>query len=305
MMDRLQRSYFQLMAKNDYLEKKRQVFQDWIGRLLKLAWKGDYEDIRLTQGDGGLDGIVISQSAVVAVFAPREFTQAELKAKLTSDFGSAKKTLADRSVELKKMIFIHNDEGVPKDIGATILSLRQGTPDITIEVWTFASLWHLMETSLSYDELQDFLGEAPTTLMLERLEMPAIREVIEYLMGVQTDPRLDTEITIPDQDKLQYNRLSETNEHLLRCGRSKHALVVKFLEGMTDLRVGEAIAEGFRRKYAACVSSGMQPDDTFATLWDFAGGNHFTTPPHLAAVTAVLSHFFHTCDIFKNIPVTP
>ena len=60
-MDRFQRSYYRLMARDDYREKKRQVFQAWVGQIFKVALKGDYEDIRLAQGDGGLDGIIISQ----------------------------------------------------------------------------------------------------------------------------------------------------------------------------------------------------------------------------------------------------
>lgn len=304
-MDRFQRSYLRLMARDDYREKKRQVFQDWVGKIFKVALKGDYEDIRLTQGDGGLDGIIFSQSAIVAVFAPRESTQSEVNAKLASDLKSAMQTLASRSVKLLKMIFVHNDEGLTKEVGATVLRLQQESSELVIEIWTFESIWNLMETKLTDNELQDILGMAPTAQMLERLEMPAVRDVVEYLVAVKADPPLDAEVTIPDPDKLQYNQLSETSQHLLRGGRSKHALVARFLESMTDLRVGEAIAEGFRRKYSACRSGCMQPDDVFATLWNFAGGNHFTTPTQHAAVTAVLSHFFHTCDIFENTPESP
>ncbi|MCO8123313.1 hypothetical protein NHH03_16305 [Stieleria sp. TO1_6] len=300
-MDRFQRSYLRLMARDDYREKKRQVFQDWVGQLFKKALIGDYENIRLTQGDGGLDGIIVSEAAVVAVFAPRRATQSELEKKIASDLTSADQTLKERNVQLKKFIFVHNDEGLTKGVGTLMLHLQQGKPGVTIEIWTFESLWTLMET-LSEDEIQDLLGLAPTSEMLEKLEMPAVRDVIEHLVSVQAEPPAVGELTIPDPDKLQYNELSETCQNLLRGGRSKHALVARYLEGMTDLRTGEAIAEGFRQKYASCSEGGMQPDDTFATLWHFAGGNHFTTPVQHAAVTAVLSHFFHTCDIFENAP---
>jgi len=300
-MDRFQRSYLRLMARDDYREKKRQVFQDWVGQLFKKALKGDYENIRLTQGDGSLDGIILSESAVVAVFAPRKSTQSELERKIADDFNGADQTLKDRNVQLRKFIFVHNDEGLTKGVGALMLHLQQGNPGVTIEIWTFENLWTLMET-LSEDEIQDVLGLAPTSEMMERLEMPVIREVIEHLVSVQAEPPAIGDLTIPAPDKLQYNELDEMNQHLLRGGRSKHALVARYLEGMTDLRTGEAIAEGFRQKYAFCRAGGMRPDDTFATLWHFAGGNHFTTPVQHAAVTAVLSHFFHTCDIFENTP---
>lgn len=300
-MDRFQRSFLRMLARDDYREKKRQVFQDWVGQIFQMALKGDYEDIRLTQGDGKLDGIILSESAVVAVFAPRKATQAEWEKKISSDLAGAIETLAERKVELKKFIFVHNDEGLTKDVGTLVLHLQQNQPGVVIELWKFENVWSLL-LKLSDDEIQDVLGLAPTSEMMERLEMPVIREVIEHLVSVQAEPPAIGDLTIPDPDKLQYNELDEMNQHLLRGGRSKHVLVARYLEGMTNLQTGEAIAEGFRQKYAGCRAGGMSPDDTFATLWDFAGGNHFTTPVQHAAVTAVLSHFFHTCDIFENAP---
>ena len=65
-MDRMQRGYFRQAAENKYLKLKRQEFQSWIGQILTLSYLGDYENIRLTQGDGGLDGIILSRAAVVA-----------------------------------------------------------------------------------------------------------------------------------------------------------------------------------------------------------------------------------------------
>jgi hypothetical protein len=49
----------------------------------------------------------------------------------------------------------------------------------------------------------------------------------------------------------------------------------------------------------------MTPDEIFDALWYFSGGNHFPRPDQLAGVTAVMSHFFDSCDIFENVPKTP
>ena len=66
-MDRMKRSYLRLLAKDDFREKKRQEFQAWVGKIFELGFLGDYDSIRLTQGDGGLDGIILSELAAVAV----------------------------------------------------------------------------------------------------------------------------------------------------------------------------------------------------------------------------------------------
>ncbi len=301
-MDRFQRSWFRLTAKIQYLELKRQEFQAWVGKLFEFGFLADYTVIRLTRGDGGLDGIIISEDAVVAVYAPRDRGKSVLENKIESDLNKAKETLKERNATMRKFIFVHNDEGLTKDVGAFLLKLRGDNSDLAIEVWTFERLWILMEDKLTDYQLQDLLGYAPTQQVMDRLEMPAIRDVVEHLAKVSVDPSPLDEITIPDPQKLEYNKLNEYNQYLLKGGRPKHGKVQQYFDGMTDPRTGEAIAEGFRRKYAACRESGMQPDEIFETIWNFAGGNHFTSPPQQAGVTAVMSHFFDACDIFENVP---
>ncbi|QDU57836.1 ABC-three component system protein [Aeoliella mucimassa] len=301
-MDRFQRSMFRLHAKNSYLELKRQEFQAWVGRIFEFGFVGDYLVIRLTQGDGGLDGIILSQNAVVAVYAPRSTTNSTLRDKIESDFNKALETVTSHDVQMEKFVFVHNDEGLTKEIGVTLLGLRQSNPDISCEVWTFESLWRLMESRLSEDQLNDLLGEVPNSQEMARLEMPAIRDVVQHLAAVKADPLPLGDITIPDSKKLEYNQLNEYNQHILRGGRSKLRKVAQYFDGMTDPTIGEEIAEGFRKKYAACRESSISPDETFETLWDFAGGNHFTVPSQQAGVTAVISHFFESCDIFENVP---
>ncbi len=300
-MDRMQRGYFRQAAENKYLKLKRQEFQSWIGQILTLSYLGDYENIRLTQGDGGLDGIILSRAAVVAVNAPREQTAGSLGDKIKGDFISAMNTLRNRGVDLKVFIFVHNDEGLTKDIGPLLMTLRQDNSGIEIECWTFESIWKEL-AKLEVAQLEDLFGPGPTVENVEQLQMPAIREVIAYLTEFGREAPALGDLEIPDPQKLEYNQLASENQDLLRIGRSKHRMVETYLEGVTNVETGEAIAEGFRRKYAAVRESGMGPDDIFHVLWNFAGGNHFTTPRQVAAVTAILSYYFHSCDIFENVP---
>jgi hypothetical protein len=303
-MDRFQRSWYRLLAKNDYLELKRQEFQGWVSKIFQQGFNADYIPIRLTQGDGGLDGIILSEDAVVAVYAPREASKSVLEDKIATDFAKASKTLSGHHANINKFILVHNDEGLVKELGASLLALRQSNSNVKIEIWTFERLWTLMEQKLTNNQLQDLLGDAPTSQAMDRLEMPAIREVIEYLASATAEPSPLAPITIPDPDKLEHNKLNPYNMHLLHGGRSKQGMVSEYLRGMTDPTTGEGIAEGFRRKYAACRESGMTPDEIFDSLWHFSGGNHFTRPDQLAGVTAVMSHFFDSCDIFENVPKT-
>ena len=299
-MDKVQRGFFRQAAKIKYLELRRQEFQAWVGEILGKSLAGDYENIRLTQGDGGLDGIILSRSAVVAVNAPREQTAASLETKILDDYAKGKKTLADRGVELKVFIFIHNDEGLTKDTGPALMRLRQ-SEGIEVECWTFERIWKELQ-DLGVEELEAMFGQGLSTSNVDQLQMPHVREVIEYLTKLGEEPPALGDLVIPDPAKLEFNNLSVENQDMLRVGRTKHGLVEQFIEGMTDIAAGEAIAEAFRIKYAAVKESGENADDIFHVLWDFAGGNHFTMPPQIAAVTAILSYYFHSCDIFENVP---
>lgn len=301
-MDRVQRGFFRQAAENKYLKLKRQEFQAWVGEILGKSLAGDYENIRLTQGDGGLDGIILSRSAVVAVNAPRDQTATSLETKIKGDFATAKKTLQDRGVELKVFIFVHNDEGLTKDTGPALMKLRQ-SEGIEVECWTFERIWKELQ-GLGVAELEAMFGQGLNTANVDQLQMPHVREVIEYLTQLGREPPALGDLVIPDPAKLEYNSLSEENQDMLRVGRSKHGMVEQFIEGMTDIGAGEAIAEAFRNKYASVKEAGENADDIFHVLWDFAGGNHFSTPPQFAAVTAILSYYFHSCDIFENVPKT-
>jgi len=237
------------------------------------------------------------------VNAPREQTAGSLEKKIKGDFDAAKKTLTDRSVELKVFIFVHNDEGLTKDIGPGLMKLRQENPGVEVESWTFERIWKELE-KLSVEQLEDLFGPGPTVENVAQLQLPMIREVIDYLTDFGAEPPPLGDLEIPNPEKLEYNALADENQDLLRVGRSKHRSVEQYLEGVTNIQAGESIAEAFRKKYADSKESGLNPDDVFHEMWNFAGGNHFTSPPQIAAVTAILSYFFHSCDIFENVPET-
>ena len=86
-----------------------EAFQLWFEKLVgALHPVGDFQPIRKTQGDGGLDGFVISSQLVYAVYAParrEDDRDSETAAKIRSDFSAAFSTLQGK---LKAWVFVHN-----------------------------------------------------------------------------------------------------------------------------------------------------------------------------------------------------
>jgi len=299
-MEQFKKSNYKHKAHICYLTKRRQEFQSWIGEIFRMSHGDDYQNIRLAQGDGGLDGVIFSRSAVVAVYAPRGWTDKVFATKVKSDFESGLETLTEYDVTLKEWIFVHNDvDDIPAGVAGEVMRFQKSQKDIKIRFWSFDQIWDEI-LKLGDDHLIELLGEVPSIRDLEDLEYPDISEVIQYITSNNSEGPPLRDIEIPDPGKLEFNKLEESKKELLKAGRLKHALVEDYIEQMPDPTTGNRIAQRFTEKYNTLQSDGLPPDVIFNKLWVFAGGEHFTGADHVAAVTALLSYFFHRCDIFEN-----
>ena len=168
-----------LAFRDKFRSLHHEAFQAWLEKLLHAIHPtGDFQAIRKTQGDGGLDGFVISSQLVYAVYAPArrdEDRDSETAAKIRSDFAKATLTL---SGNLKAWIFVHNHPtGNLGKLGVTAISdLKSQNPLIDIAVLNADSLWERL-MSLSDDTLKRFFGakdeDATSGSNQPELEIPA------------------------------------------------------------------------------------------------------------------------------------
>lgn len=127
-----------------YLEE----FQAWFETLLRaLHYAGDFQAIRKTSGDGGLDAFVISSQLVYQVYAPtriNELRDSETAAKIRGDFEKAQRTLAG---ELKGWTFVHNhpDGKIGHLTAAALSKIKRRHPDITFQILDINSLLSRLE----------------------------------------------------------------------------------------------------------------------------------------------------------------
>jgi len=119
-------------------------FQAWLETLLKaLHPAGDFQAIRKTAGDGGLDGFVISSQHVYQAYAPAridELRDSETAGKIHTDFGKAKRSLTG---QLKRWTFIHNhpEAKLGKRSIAAINRVKKLNPEVVVAVLDIDSLW--------------------------------------------------------------------------------------------------------------------------------------------------------------------
>jgi hypothetical protein len=55
-MDPVQLNHYRLAAENCFWKHKRTAFQDWFSAIMIKRYSDDFIRIRLSSGDGGLDG---------------------------------------------------------------------------------------------------------------------------------------------------------------------------------------------------------------------------------------------------------
>lgn len=299
-MDRAQTAFFKLASRERFGRLKRQAFQDWFCDVMSLAYPTDFEIVRLAQGDGGMDGFRLSTSGVYQVYAPRDQKTSEIMDKIEADIAKARDYLAKRNVEMKCWTFVHNDsDGLAPEVVAKLAEVKQANPNVTIERWSYEKMWEVLKT-LDTDQLTELFGDGPTEANIDSLQIPEIIPVIERLQRASPNPF--PTVGFPDPEKLEHNGLSPVNADWLRLGERKESLVDACLKTNQNPTAGEHIAEAFRRKYQQLRGSNMDSDAIFSILWEFAGGEEFTSRQQQAAIAAVMSYFFHRCDIFENVP---
>jgi hypothetical protein len=121
-----------------------EAFQAWFEELASAFHPaGDFQPIRKTSGDGGLDGLVINSQVVYQVYAPariRELHDSKTATKIKSDFQTALATLSGR---MRTWILVHNhpEAKIGKKTAAALSELSAHHPNITVGALDIDSLW--------------------------------------------------------------------------------------------------------------------------------------------------------------------
>jgi tetratricopeptide (TPR) repeat protein len=154
----------------------RADFQLWFSSLARaLHPAGDFQPIRLTSGDGALDGIVISEHLAYQVFAPprlNELRDGEVAAKIRADFAKAHSTMGGK---LQAWRFVHNhpEAAVGKLTAAAINDLVTANPGIEFKILDIHSLWDLLVSNLSDESFGQLFPNASVPSLHQLRSPPA------------------------------------------------------------------------------------------------------------------------------------
>jgi len=295
-MDSLQRHWYAQAFELAYATKRGTEFQDWFVQIAGLAYGADFDPIRSygPLGDFKCDGRRLSTGTIFQCYAPGEIKEAETTAKINQDLPGA---IQHWQGFIKAWCFVYNDaRGVPPTVAQHLDVVQRQHPTVAIDRWGKAPLRDLV-FSIDADQLVHVFGYAPTLAMLSHVGFAELKPVLEAIAQKQPDP-LDEPTKPPSPSKITKNNLSSATSGLLQIGRLKEPVVEDFLALSSWPETANRIAKAIRDHYKGLVAIGMPAEEIFARLRIFIGMS--AEPQREAAELAVLSYFFHRCDIFED-----
>ena len=235
-----------LIYRDKFRSLHNEAFQSWFETLARsLHEPGDFQAIRKTQGDGGLDGLVINSHLVYQVYAParmNELRDGETAAKIRLDFQTALNTLGE---SLNGWVFLHNHpEGKIGKLTADALSaLSKQHPHIKLRVLDIDSLWaqlkklpdHVLDElfeSSNQEPSSSSLSSEPISIGLHNVLSTRLASFLEEYVGSSTRP------TPFGGRDLEINRLNQwlsefSTSYLLISGQAgvgKSALLAQWFQ---------------------------------------------------------------------------
>jgi len=294
-MDDFSRQLYELKFKVAFMERKADEFQDLFSTVMEKRYPADFIRVRPwgKRGDKKNDGYLKSKRTLFQCYAPNEMESIKCVSKIDKDFLGA---LPHWKEYFGTWVFIHNSrEGLGPDVASKLLELGTAHAPLVVTHWGFEEL-RQEAMQLSDLELSSLLGPVPSRQGMMALGLDDLLPILDHI--ARLSPAAEPDLRPVPADKLQRNLLSNAVEQLLTLGMTRADLVRKYFSLKPTLQ--DQIAESFRARYSELRATISNPDDIFASLQKFAGGEEVPSPSRQNGVLAVIAFFFEECDIFER-----
>ncbi len=156
-----------LKYREEFRSVHGEAFQNWFEKIaIALHGEDCFLAIRVTRGDGGIDGLALKEGRVYQLYAPPSLTtDSSTASKVAADFNKAKDTLGS---SLKVWTFIHNsaDGKVGHLTAKTLARLSAVNPDVRVEALGIDGLWERLE-KLTTEKLSSLFGISKSPNQIE------------------------------------------------------------------------------------------------------------------------------------------
>jgi hypothetical protein len=296
----MKKTDFDIHFDNAFATMNQTKFEDWFAHIASRVYGADFELIKAggKSGDKKCDGRRISTETVYQCYAPEspKTFAAKVKAKISDSFPA----VVNHWPNLKEWILVHNNvDGLPPLASDKIEEVRKAYPQLKVYAVSRSFLKDELHDRLTLLQLTDVYKSASWNYA--DVKMDHIRPLLKRIVDARTvAPDPSNFGDIPDQSKLDFNRLSPDSKYEIRRARPHIDVVDRYLTGMSNPQNASIIQAEMRAKYLQLKDLGHDADEIMGKLLVFSGGGD--TAANSAAAYVIVAYYLDACDIFENMP---
>ena len=186
-------------------------------------------------------------------------------------------------------------------VASEMVGAKKAHPALSFEQLGRIGFWREF-MRLEVLEVEDMLGqEIKIEPLVYGISLADLEPLLTHLGRVRDRKDLAQPHPIPMR-KIEFNRLSDDVQDLLKHGMRFAKQVGDYYEGHYDVLARDEVAAAFREQYEFYRDQGLEPDEIFEELFSYVAGNRRLDAKTQTSVCTVLSYFFQTCDIFEEPP---
>lgn len=282
------------------------AFQQFFSDVMAKRHGADFVRVRPygQLGDKGCDGYRMSNGQVFQCYGALNGDANKvdyLVGKMETDF---RKALVGVGTIMKSWHMVHNlVDGLPVEAVLKLKELEKAHSPIKCGFIAKEALQEII-FDLPVHEIGALLGLVPTTNDFLNLQAPELRDVIARLMVAADEPPVDiTPIEPVPAAKLEFNKLPNHWQSLIRSGWQNAHHVRKYFDQHHDPRMGDRVATLMNDRYRYLKAQSLSPGSIMTELYEFTAGVGIVQPARQVAAHALLAFLFESCDIFEDRPV--
>lgn len=303
-MDTVTRYIVHLIFQNKIYSYDGTAFETFFTKVMQ-CYNSNFRQVKPQgrYGDRKNDGFDQTTGTYYQVYAPEDILIKEKDTieKLVEDFAGLY-NFWQSIIPIRQFFYVVNDKykGVYPSLYKELQNIRNGYSDVAADSFLAKDLENIF-MSLDETAIIDIIGIIPSPDNTDMLEYGIMKDVVEYLLGVETNPQREIIPLNPDfEAKITFNNLSENVASYLKSHRLNEYAISDFFEYNSDFAKSE-LRDRFNGLYNEALN--VIPDEENKNDKVFFYIYEKSYPKHSMAIDAaiftLMAYYFEYCDIFK------
>lgn len=303
-MDKAARYIVHLMFQNKIYSCDGAMFETFFTQVM-LCHNPNFRQVKPQGrfGDRKNDGFDQTTGVYYQVYAPENILikEKETIEKLVEDFIGLY-NLWHPIIPIRQFFYVVNDKykGAYPSLYQELQNIRNHYPKVEVDSFLSKDLENIF-MSLDETAIIDIIGIIPSPDSTDMVEYGVMKDVVDYLLKVETNPQKEIIPLNPDfEGKIIFNNLSENVASYLKSHRFNGFAINDFFEYNSDFTKSE-LQDKFNGLYNEALNITPDGEDKNDKIFFYIYEKSY--PKHSIAIDAaiftLMAYYFEYCDIFK------